>query len=545
MADRLVFGFMTMETGGDAGSHVNLGVISVIAAVDRHWALASAPAALWRLLHLHSPAASITWTGGAGVCPEWEGRVNQSSDRAPSHRSICRFPFWLQPQNTSLAHAADRTALPSTTHCAAVCRVPPPATSRLRHHHSYAVERTMAEPGGDFLAELTTAPIFDDAVYLAEALQLPVNEDEDDLDTELAMSARESGIEDPYRILYPDAHLISPSMSMISLRSEHRNSPSIHSRETQSTNFTSPTSRASRDEFYKEQPPVLRTPPLLSRASLSVDQPATIGHTLPGIRHRHSSSASRSSAPESLSAPSSARKPSTRKHKRGSALFSMFRKDARWVFPRSLARHLAHSLSSNTISPSRRPRSKGPGFETSPCLSQLVVRAYAIGALDGNDISYTGPKLDTLVTTDELVSVTRSALTSSASQSLRDSGYSEDGISTVDLSHALDHDKAQPTSLATPVLETCWQDEHGFHMALANEAFKSMMAEQRQQLQRVSKFESDQRKALLSHHQWSLKRLRTQWKTTKAKRKKQVSLPMLLRRIRSLIFDSILLSSSD
>lgn len=185
----------------------------------------------------------------------------------------------------------------------------------------------MAGSGGDYFAELTTAPIFDDAIYHAEALLLPVNENEDDLDTQLAMSARESGIEDPYRILCPDVHLISTSMSMISLQSEERSSMSIHSRETQSTNVTSPTSRASRDNFYMDQPPVLRSPPSLPRASLSPEYNATIGAFLPGIRHRHSSSGY--SAADSLLSTSSARKSSSRKHKRGSGLFSMFRKESR------------------------------------------------------------------------------------------------------------------------------------------------------------------------------------------------------------------------
>jgi hypothetical protein len=49
----------------------------------------------------------------------------------------------------------------------------------------------------------STAPIFDDAVYLSEALGLPVNQNEDDVDAELALLARESGIHDPYRFIAP------------------------------------------------------------------------------------------------------------------------------------------------------------------------------------------------------------------------------------------------------------------------------------------------------------------------------------------------------
>jgi hypothetical protein len=173
----------------------------------------------------------------------------------------------------------------------------------------------------------TTAPIFDDAVYHSEALLLPVTENEDDLDSQLALAARESGVEDPYRILSPDAHLISTSMSMTSLHSEQRSSMSIHSRETQSTSFTSPTSRTSRDHPYLDQPPVLRSPPSLARASLSQDHDSAPDYFLPSIRHRHSSSGF-SAANSILSTTSSARKP---KHKRGSGLFSIFRRDSRCV----------------------------------------------------------------------------------------------------------------------------------------------------------------------------------------------------------------------
>jgi hypothetical protein len=185
----------------------------------------------------------------------------------------------------------------------------------------------MPAPDGDFFADLTTAPIFDDATYLSEALLLPVNENEDDLDTQLALSARESGIEDPYRFLCPDAHHISASMSTTSLQSEQRSSMSIHSRETQSTNFTSPTSRTSRDNHYVEQVPALQSPPL-TRASLSLDYDCAMDRPRPNVRHSLSSSGF-SAANSILSTTSSARKPSTRKHKRGSALFSVFRKELR------------------------------------------------------------------------------------------------------------------------------------------------------------------------------------------------------------------------
>ena len=133
-----------------------------------------------------------------------------------------------------------------------------------------------------------------------------------------------------------------------------------------------------------------------------------------------------------------------------------------------------------------------------------------------------------MLTNDEMDSATDSALTSPGSQSLRDSGYSEDGISTVDLSHALDADKSQRTSSPTPIPVISHEGEHDLSMALAKEAFKSMMVEQAQQFQRVSLFESNQRKALSSYHQWSLKRLSSQLACSKVERMKQVSCSTLL-----------------
>jgi hypothetical protein len=50
---------------------------------------------------------------------------------------------------------------------------------------------------------LSIMHIFDDAAYLRDALRLPVTQTEDDIDLQLVMLARESGIEDPYHFLCP------------------------------------------------------------------------------------------------------------------------------------------------------------------------------------------------------------------------------------------------------------------------------------------------------------------------------------------------------
>lgn len=186
----------------------------------------------------------------------------------------------------------------------------------------------MLAPEGDCVAGLTTAPVFDDAVYLSEALLLPVNENEDDLDSQLAVSARESGIDDPYRYLCPDIHDISTSMSTVSLYSEQRSSMSIDSRDT---GFSSQPSRTSRENPRMEPSPVLRKARPLPRASLSLDHYDTVVEKhRPNVRHRHSSSTF-SAANSVLSNSLPPRKSTGRKYKRGSGLFSMFRKDPRCV----------------------------------------------------------------------------------------------------------------------------------------------------------------------------------------------------------------------
>lgn len=183
------------------------------------------------------------------------------------------------------------------------------------------------------MAYLTTAPIFEDAIYLSEALGLPEGQNEDDVEAHLSMSARESGIEDPYRFFCPELHDISTSMAA----SESRSTLSIHSRETQSTGITSHPSRTSKDNPYMESTSALHTPStpmtsiLSSRRSNSFDCYDTVLDRLrPSARHRHSSSNPRTHSAFSsaaLSSSSALPKPTPQKIKRKSGLFSMFRRD--------------------------------------------------------------------------------------------------------------------------------------------------------------------------------------------------------------------------
>lgn len=193
---------------------------------------------------------------------------------------------------------------------------------------------------GDYFSDLTTAPIFDDAVYQLEALCLPDGQNEEDLDEQLAISAREAGIDDPYRFLCaegpdsdPDRDL-STAVSTLTVSSERASSMSVHSRETQSTGATSYPSRTSKDQVHSDQSSTLRSPPPLTRGSFSLDSyDAVMDRFRPTIRHRYSTS--NASGTNSLrSTASSLPKPSPtpRKQKRTSGLFAMFRRDTRFAW---------------------------------------------------------------------------------------------------------------------------------------------------------------------------------------------------------------------
>lgn len=192
----------------------------------------------------------------------------------------------------------------------------------------------MTDDKDNYLADLTTAPIFDDSVFLTEALKLPDCQNEDLLDAHVILAAEGAGIQDPYRFLCPDLVDISTAVSTLTVSSAHRSSMSIHSRETQSTGITSHPSRTSKDSHGLEGSPVPRAAQL-ARASVSSDDhyDVVMNRFRPSARHRPPSSTVSATNPV-FSAPSSPAKPTPRKQKRTSrhALFSMFRRDSRCVF---------------------------------------------------------------------------------------------------------------------------------------------------------------------------------------------------------------------
>lgn len=169
----------------------------------------------------------------------------------------------------------------------------------------------------------TTLQIFDDATYLREALSLPVNQSEDDIDAQLALLARESGIENPYQFLCP-VQDISRALSTTTTGSAHSSSLSIHSQQTQSTGFTDP-SRTSREQPYAKRLSPQQITPTLARASIAVDSP--MEYFPSNFKQRHSTASTFSAAHSMSSGASSLHKTSTRR-KRASFL-SMFRRDSR------------------------------------------------------------------------------------------------------------------------------------------------------------------------------------------------------------------------
>ncbi|KAF1842353.1 uncharacterized protein K460DRAFT_358972 [Cucurbitaria berberidis CBS 394.84] len=371
----------------------------------------------------------------------------------------------------------------------------------------------MREHTGDDPVALGTALIFADAVYLSEALNLPVNQNEDDVDAELALLARESGIQDPYRFLCP-VQDISRALSTLTVDSDHRSSMSIHSQETQSTSFTSAPSRTSRDQIYSpDRSPAQRVPPKLARTSLSVDKyDQAMEGQVPGSQQRHSTS-TLSVAPSTLSSASSLQSRAPRR-KRGSGLFAMFRKDSSSCTSRS--HHGHHS------------KSRGDKLECGHSLSALAIRIHVQEALQSaartvpNCCGKALPRtvLEEVLTKAETDLVLTGEMQSPDVGSPRDSGYCEDGMSSVDLPRPLGDTSTTPVTPNTPV-QRSRHEAINIDSALANEAFKSFKVQQKEQFDRVAAFECNQRKALSAHYQCSLKWLTLQHETSKGDRMEQ------------------------
>lgn len=133
--------------------------------------------------------------------------------------------------------------------------------------------------------------------------------------------------------------------------------------------------------------------------------------------------------------------------------------------------------------------------------------------------------LESVLTQEKTDRIMEGIVQSPEPSSLRDSGYSENGMSSIDLPRpALT--KSLPTSLelAPNILPRCMSLQlPSDYSSPADEAIKSFRAQQKEQLERVAAFENGQREALLVHHQRSLKRLVTKHESNKDERKEHVS----------------------
>lgn len=186
--------------------------------------------------------------------------------------------------------------------------------------------------------------------------------------------------------------------------------------------------------------------------------------------------ASNSSAAHSVLSSSSSLQTSTPRKKRASALFSLFRKDS--------------ALHSACPSPSHDQHHARPRASKS------------------------------VLTADEADRVLGGAAQSPEIGSLRDSGYSESGMSSIELSRSLKRISLSTASKSTP--STPLRRSSSGQSPATEEAWASFRAQQKEQFERVAAFECNQRKALSAHHQFSLKRLAEQHESSKKERKEQV-----------------------
>ncbi|KAI8937779.1 hypothetical protein NX059_005478 [Plenodomus lindquistii] len=374
----------------------------------------------------------------------------------------------------------------------------------------------MSDPTWNNSMALTTALIFDDSIFLSEALGLPVTQNEDDVDAELALRATASGIQDPYRFLCPPQY-ISRALSTMTAESANRSSVSLHSRETESTSFTSAPSRTSRDHLYStDWSPARRRLPRSARASISVEQHAPTPRTSMSRPKAVTTTSSPSVTQSALSSASSLQQQQQQQQqprkKRASNLFSLFRKDSSSCS--SLAHHGHHG------------KSRGTKLQCGHTLSTVAIHVHiqeASQQIPEVVPNCCGIELPSTVLEGAMPKkqthhpVVSEDVQTSDQSSLPDSGYSENSMSSVELprsSKRLTMPATTPITLNAPPRRTRHQ-EISVDLALANEAFTSFKVQQREQFERVATFEYSQRKALSAYHQHSLRKLTVQHETSK------------------------------
>lgn len=132
--------------------------------------------------------------------------------------------------------------------------------------------------------------------------------------------------------------------------------------------------------------------------------------------------------------------------------------------------------------------------------------------------------LETALTKADTDLAMNSASQSPDTASLSGSGDCDDGASPVKLPLPVEQEPlGQAISMAQSIPSRQPRYEAiNIDNALAQEAFKSFKAQQREQFERVSTFELHQRKALSAHHQCTLKLLAAQHEASKNEKMEQV-----------------------
>jgi hypothetical protein len=125
---------------------------------------------------------------------------------------------------------------------------------------------------------------------------------------------------------------------------------------------------------------------------------------------------------------------------------------------------------------------------------------------------------------DEVEILTNRALQSPGTETIRDLGYSEKGVSVDDLSRSLEVISQPATSTSLPLISSRRRHEAiSIDAAVANEAFTKFRFQEKDQFEKVSAFECNQRKALLAHFTCSLKSLSAKQKISRDEKTQQVS----------------------
>ena len=181
----------------------------------------------------------------------------------------------------------------------------------------------MAPPDDAILAELLTTPIFDDAVYCIEALQLAEHEFEDRLEERLADTARQLGV-NPVAFLSPAPE---PELDDVSDRMSAMNV----ARELELRVFASPRLREPASPPVSPGAPSPRSPvsPALDRSYLSLDECGPALDWMPCTRHRHSYSTTSGSVSAFSMSSAASQEAKPKRHR----MFSLFRREPRGVGP--------------------------------------------------------------------------------------------------------------------------------------------------------------------------------------------------------------------